>query len=89
MLLYKNTQKVLKSMPLSCQFGQMSITAFNVLGHCVVRKHCHVFPGICSHFSFSVRLFSQFSCNIKGAQEGTNFAIDPNLELTILTFCQT
>ena len=89
MLLYKNTQKVLKSMPLSCQFGQMSITAFNVFGHCVVRKHCHVFPGICSHFSFSVRLFSQFSCNIKGAQEGTNFAIDPNLELTILTFCQT
>ena len=88
MLLYKNTPKVLKFMPSSSQFGQMSLTAFNVCGHCV-RKHCHVFPGIWSHFSFSVMPFSQFPCYIKGAKEGTNFAIDPNLELTILTFCQT
>ena len=85
MLLYKNTPKVLKFMPSSSQFGQMSLTAFNVCGHCV-RKNCHVFPGI---FSFSVMPFSQFHCYIKGAKEGTNFAIDPNLELTILTFCQT
>ena len=39
----------------------------------VVRKHCHVFPGIWSHFSFSVMPFSQFPWIYKRDKGGYEF----------------